>query len=139
VIPLPTPHAAYLVFYDGNCGFCSRSIRILHSLDHKDRIHFAPLGGETATLHGVASDFNADTAIVIRLSDHRKFEKSAAALQCLRALGGIPSCVASLLSFIPGRLRDRFYDLIARHRHRLFSPDHICDIPDSRLQKKLLP
>jgi predicted DCC family thiol-disulfide oxidoreductase YuxK len=108
-------------------------------MDRADLIHFAPLGGETATRHSVASASHADTVIVIRLLDHQQFEKSAAALQCLRAVGGMHSCAAALLSCIPVMLRDRLYDLIARRRHTLFPPHQVCDIPDSRLQKKLLP
>lgn len=136
---LPAAPADFIVFYDGNCGLCSRSIRILHSLDRHDRIYFAPLGGETALIHRIATTYMADTAIALRLSDHRQFEKSAAFLSCLSAIGGIGPYVARLLSVIPTMLRDRLYDILAKHRHRLFSPSDICSIPDSRLQKKLLP
>jgi predicted DCC family thiol-disulfide oxidoreductase YuxK len=131
--------ADYIIFYDGNCGFCSRSIRLLHSLDQQDRIHFAPLGGETALLYNITSASMADTSILLRLSDRQQFEKSSAALQCLCATGGIVSWVATLLSCVPVRLRDCLYDLIARHRLRFFTPYRVCDIPDSQLQKKLLP
>lgn len=36
-----------IVFYDGNCGLCQRSVEYLYVSDKKAILHFAPLNGIT--------------------------------------------------------------------------------------------
>ncbi|HVO09767.1 MAG TPA: DCC1-like thiol-disulfide oxidoreductase family protein, partial [Vicinamibacteria bacterium] len=41
--------AAPVLFYDGGCGLCHLSVRLLLRLDRRGRLRFAPLGGEHFT------------------------------------------------------------------------------------------
>jgi predicted DCC family thiol-disulfide oxidoreductase YuxK len=54
--------------------------------------------------------------------------KSRAALFVLRTLGGVWS-IARLLEIVPRALLDRAYDLVARHRYRVFGRYDACPIP----------
>lgn len=38
----------HIVFFDGECGFCKKSIRFVLERDQKKQFYFAPLQGETA-------------------------------------------------------------------------------------------
>jgi predicted DCC family thiol-disulfide oxidoreductase YuxK len=44
----PLPGARHVVFYDGVCGLCDRSVQFLLARDRERVLHFAPLQGSTA-------------------------------------------------------------------------------------------
>ena len=43
-----TAGGRHVVFYDGVCGLCDRTVRFLLRRDRRDRLRFAPLQGEVA-------------------------------------------------------------------------------------------
>ena len=99
----------HLVFYDGECGLCDRSVQFLLKHD-KDRIFdFAPLQGETAALWLVSGEKNAafpaeDSVVLIEnyKTAPRMHLLSRAVFRSLLLLGGwwkIPGSLYYLPSF----------------------------------------
>jgi predicted DCC family thiol-disulfide oxidoreductase YuxK len=125
------------LFYDGDCGFCHRSVRFV--LDHErpavDRppLRFAPLGGPTF-LACLARNPALDPAklpdsLVLALEDGRILTRSAAVLELGSRLGGPWRLLATLARAIPTALLDAAYDAVARIRKRLFAaPKDTCPI-----------
>ncbi|MCA9503230.1 MAG: DUF393 domain-containing protein [Myxococcales bacterium] len=135
------PHA--VLYYDGDCGFCHRSVRVVLSEETGTpeplRLRFAPLQSAHFTRH-VASrpDVDVDAlpdSIVLRLEDGRLLTRSAAALEIAARLGGAWRVLARLLGALPSAWLDAAYDAIARVRKRIFAaPKDACPIlpPDLR-------
>lgn len=114
-----------LIFYDGDCGFCNSSVQFV--LNHKKKpFYFAPLqsktGREILESHGV--QVKLDT--IYYLKKGKLFDRSSAALQITRRLKGLYPALF-IFYFVPKFLRDPFYNLIARNRHKLGAPH--CAIP----------
>lgn len=130
----------WILFYDGDCGLCSRSVRFVSQADAQDQIYFAPLQGTTAATHelGAYASVTNGSLVLRRISDGTMFLRSDAVLELLRALGGFWK-ILLIGRIIPRPLRETAYRFVARHRIDWFGHADTCSLPDARLVKKLLP
>lgn len=128
------------MFFDGDCGLCSRSVRFLANRDRHDRLQFSPLQGETAAGYQLAhhASLTDGSLVVRRQSDGKIFLRSDAILEILNALGGWWQLL-KFLKLIPFSWREAAYRYIARHRIDWFGQADTCSLPDPRLVAKLLP
>ncbi|MEM1422865.1 MAG: DCC1-like thiol-disulfide oxidoreductase family protein [Planctomycetota bacterium] len=127
-----------VLFYDGACGLCDRSVRWIMRRDRAHRFRFAPLQGETyAALE--RDDKPHDLSTVVALVDKELFTRSDAALAVGRELGGVWRFLARAASLVPRPLRDACYRLIARHRLRFFGGPEACRLPNADERERLLP
>jgi predicted DCC family thiol-disulfide oxidoreductase YuxK len=130
----PGAHGLHLVLYDGVCGLCSRLVQFLLSHDRRAAFDFASLQSGTGRAMVARSGGNPDELhsfyIVAnyRTAAARAMTKSRAALFVAGELGW-PWKLACLLRAIPSRVLDRGYDLIARHRYRVFGRSDQCLVP----------
>jgi predicted DCC family thiol-disulfide oxidoreductase YuxK len=130
-----------LLFYDGGCGLCHRSVRFVVARDPRGRFRFAPLGGKTfrAAVPPALQEGLPDS-IVLRTADGSLRVRSDAALHVLRRLGGGWRLLASLLGLLPRRLRDAGYDFVVRRRARWFaSPADACPLVPAHLRARFAP
>ena len=132
-----------VVFFDGVCALCNRSMRFLINRDRGGVLSFAPLQGATFALFRASTTLEEglDSIVYVRgygTGSPRTFVRSDAVLQALRDLGGF-SRVLSWLRIIPRFLRDGVYDLIARNRYRWFGRYEECRLPTPRDRAQLLP
>lgn len=104
-----------IVFYDGECGLCQRSISIINHWDKNKKLLFAPLNGET--YKQLFNETN-DMSTVVFYVDGHLFMKSDAIIEIGRQLGGVKLSFL-LLKLVPKFIRDFFYLLIARHRSKV--------------------
>jgi predicted DCC family thiol-disulfide oxidoreductase YuxK len=130
--------ATWVLFFDGDCAFCARSIRRVAALDKEARISFAPLQGELARELGFRHYAAADggTMVVLRESDGRVFTHSDGWIELANALGGWWK-VLTVVRWIPRPLRDLVYNFVARHRYRIFGRRDSCALPDPEVAKRL--
>jgi predicted DCC family thiol-disulfide oxidoreductase YuxK len=128
-----------ILFFDGECGFCQKSVRFVYEYDEGEMIKFAPLQGELAgenKLSGYAEK-EAGTMVVLREEDGMIFTKSDAAVELGKALGGVFRLLAMMVSAFPKRFRNGIYDLVARNRYRLAGKVDACGLPDEGLKKRM--
>lgn len=125
-----------VLFFDGECGLCTRLVRALLRLDRAGRLRFAPLQGPTAQSylrsHGLPT---ADFASLVFAPDWPRAEavpalRTDGAIASLRAIGR-PGC-ARLAAVPPRRLRDALYRAVARNRLRLFPNGPVNPAEDAR-------
>jgi len=117
------PLTAPLLFYDGDCAFCARSVQFLLRHDRRRTVRFAARQGEAGralearhpALRTVDSLLWLDTLG----GAERVAVRSDAALAAARYLGGGWALLAALGRVVPRSIRDAVYRLIARNRHRL--------------------
>ncbi|WP_035609737.1 DCC1-like thiol-disulfide oxidoreductase family protein [Haloferula sp. BvORR071] len=125
------------IAYDGECMFCSRSIRFLAEHDRHKRLSFVPLqtplGREIEEQAGSAKL----SSVVIR-DGTGAYNRSEGALRIMRALGGVWALLAEVGRLIPRGLRDWAYDYIAAHRYRWFGKADVCSLPSPALRERLL-
>jgi predicted DCC family thiol-disulfide oxidoreductase YuxK len=128
------PDTAHLVLYDGVCGLCSRIVQFVVRHDRRGVFGFAPLqdplGRSIVAQNGGDPDAPASFYVVAehRADTRRALTRSDAALFIARELGW-PWKAAGLFSVLPRALRDRGYDFVARHRHRVFGEYDQCLLP----------
>jgi len=108
------------VFYDGTCGLCHRSVRLLIAEDASGRaFEFAPLGSERfAQMFGNGGEL--PDSIVVQTADGRTLVRSDAIVHLQHRLGGLWRVIGFVLGLIPRVLRDAAYNFVARVRYRIF-------------------
>ena len=104
-----------IVFYDGNCGLCQRSISFLSKIDSNKELIFAPLNGETYQMFFKGS---SNLSTVVFYNKEKISVRSEAIIEVCRSLGGIKK-MAVLLRIFPLKFRDKVYDLIADQRKKV--------------------
>lgn len=123
-----------VILYDGDCAFCSRSVRFAFRRDTHARFRFAPLRGGTA--RRLAPHATGDTVVLID-EQGRVFERSTAALRIARGLRWPWSWLGALGLFVPRALRDRAYDALAKRRHA-FLAGAACELPTPELRARMM-
>ena len=118
----------HLILYDGQCGFCDRSVQFLLKQDHQRIFYFAPLQGTTAQVvlsripQGV--DWKNTLVLIENYEDHGAVPiyevRGKALFRICWLLGGKWSLVG-WMSFLPGWMYNWGYRLVANHRHLLVS------------------
>lgn len=143
---LPDPAAAVaqatpptlIVYFDGVCGLCNRSVDFILRRDQQARFQFAPLQGETAASRLPEADRRQLSSLVLE-TPQGLFRRSSAVVRILRRLGGVWWLAGSLLWLIPRPLRDCCYSLVAGNRYRLFGQKETCRLPTPEEAGRLLP
>jgi predicted DCC family thiol-disulfide oxidoreductase YuxK len=129
---------SWVLLFDGDCAFCSASVRRVVRLDKRARVSFAPLQGELARNMGLSHYAAADggSMVLLRESDGRIFTESDSWVELACALGGAWRFFL-VLRFIPKRLRDGLYRGISRNRLCFMGRTDACSLPDPELLKRL--
>ncbi len=132
-----------IVLYDGVCGLCNRAVQFLLKRDRYDRLRFASLQSDFAATLLKRHDIDhqdLDTVYVV-LDQGKDTEallaKSDAALFFATEIGGVWN-LARLARIIPRPIRNWVYDLVARHRYRVFGKYETCMLPDPRHKHKFI-
>jgi predicted DCC family thiol-disulfide oxidoreductase YuxK len=127
----------WVLFFDGDCGFCSRSVRLVARLDRRGRVDFAPLQGQLARQLGLGGHAasHGGSMVVWREPDRSLFTRSDALLELATALGG-PWRLLCFTKFVPRRLRDAIYQAIADRRGSLPGGSS-CALPDPQLARRM--
>jgi len=121
-----------LLLYDGECGLCSRTVRFVLRRDRLKRLRFAALrsaAGEAALRAAGLQPEPSLSTVVLLTADGEALVRSDAALGVAADLRW-PWRWATALRWVPRRLRDGAYRLVARHRLRIFGGAERCVLPD---------
>ncbi len=129
----------WILFFDGDCAFCSAGVRRVVRFDRGKRIRFAPLQGKLSAEKGFTHyvDPSGGSMVLLREDDGRVFVRSDGAIELARALGGAWRCLV-LAKFIPRPLRDAVYKWIARNRYWLSKKGDFCLLPDPEMAARVL-
>ena len=125
----------HLILYDGLCGLCSRLTGFVLARDRKGVFDFVSQQGTCG--RSIMSRYGRDPDALSTFYIVTDYRSNSPALLCgatavlflLNTIGGSWRLVA-LLGFLPRRLLDCGYDLIARNRYFLFGRLERCLLPD---------
>jgi len=132
-----------LVFFDGDCGLCDRSVRWLLDRDPEGRLHFAPLQGPTAAQrlapHATMLE-GVDSMVLLDRTEgsERVYIRSRAIFRMLAVLPGRARWLARL-RILPAFLTDLGYRFVARIRKRVFGAPDLCRAPTPEERTRFLP
>ena len=111
-------HPPAIVFYDGLCGLCERTMRLAAPRARHGALRFVDSGSPEGEMM-LASRALAATAqetLIVFVGD-RVFVRSAAVVQILKRLRW-PWRAQAVVWLVPRPLRDWVYDQVAKRRER---------------------
>ena len=130
-----------IVFYDGYCILCNRTIDFVIKYDKKEKILFASLQSDYAisTLSKLKykSENIKNIDNVIYLQNTIVKIKSDAILSILSDMGGVYH-LCNIFYCIPRFVRNYLYDQIANRRYKWFGKRDTCRIPTKNEIHKIL-
>jgi predicted DCC family thiol-disulfide oxidoreductase YuxK len=140
--PLRTPPA--ILFYDGTCGLCDRTVAWLLRRDRRAALRFAPLDGATAAqARARVARWPVGVDSVVLVEDDgtaaRATWRTAAVAGALARLPSPWPWAAWALRVVPRPIADAGYDLVARLRRRLAPPPAACARLPEALRDRILP
>jgi predicted DCC family thiol-disulfide oxidoreductase YuxK len=118
-----------IVFYDGFCRLCSSFMRLIVKKSQQKRISLATI--DQMDKSGIKSDLFIKDELPDSLIYYRNgkwYYYSDAVLEIMKDLGGIWKGLY-ILHFIPKKLRDWIYKIIAKHRFNWFGRNESCFLP----------
>ena len=135
-----------IAFFDGVCSFCDGTVKWLVAHDPEQRLHFAPLQGETAATvrAGFPDRFPVDIDTFVYLEPGDDFAgrrihlRSEAVFALADDLGGELRWITRF-RWLPRWLTDLAYRLFASNRYRMFGKLEACDVPTPADRARLLP
>lgn len=127
-----------IILFDGICNLCNSTVQFVIKHDAKNKFQFASLQsefGQNFLKENALSTSNFDSIIFI--SEESYYQKSDAALRIAEQLK-FPINSLVFLKFIPKKIRDFSYYLIAKNRYKWFGKNETCFIPTKELNQKFL-
>jgi predicted DCC family thiol-disulfide oxidoreductase YuxK len=131
-----------IIFFDGVCGLCNRTIDFVLREDRERLFLYSPLQGET--FRSIKQDYpetlNTDSIFVLRRSPEKEtlLQKSDALIYIVDRL---PSYrwLAAIGRMLPAPIRDSVYRLIAATRYRIWGKRDSCRLPTAEERARFLP
>jgi len=132
-----------LLLYDGSCGFCARSVQfVLRHEGARRSLRFAslqsPAGAEIRARHPELDAIDSVIWYEAGRPSDVVLVKSRAVLRVLGYLGGVWRALGWFGAIVPRVIRDRVYDFIARHRHRLVRGAPSCVVPTAEQRPRFV-
>ena len=124
-----------IVFYDGDCGFCNRTIQLILNNEKGSILYFCALQSESALSLFKQHQLPAPDMSTFYFFDGRFYSKSTAAIK-LSAYLKFPYSLMWFGWFVPRFLRDWMYDVVAKRRQQLASG--FCVIPSPKQGKRFI-
>ncbi len=125
-----------IVFYDGECTLCNRTVRFLIKADRSQKLKFAPLGGITAKILNI-TEFEDGDASVVFYNNEKVYYKSTAILNIIRELP-FPWKLFHVFKIVPTFIRDYCYKVIGKNRYNWFGKAKSCIMNESKYKRRLL-
>jgi predicted DCC family thiol-disulfide oxidoreductase YuxK len=131
-----------IVFFDGVCGLCNRTVDFVLREDRERTFLYSPLQGET--FRRIARDhpetLNADSIFVLKRGPEKEIllQRSDAFLYILDNLPRY-RWLARIGKKFPTRIGDAVYRLIAATRYRIWGKRDSCRLPTPEERTRFLP
>ena len=127
-----------IILFDGVCNFCNSSVNFVLEHDRAQIFHFSPLQSEKGTeLLSRQGREETDLRALILIDENELLEGMDALIRISKYLKGYPRLLY-LLRFLPRKIRDGVYALIARNRYKWFGKKEVCRVPSPGEEERFL-
>jgi predicted DCC family thiol-disulfide oxidoreductase YuxK len=123
-----------IIFYDGVCGLCDKSVQFIIAHDTRKIFRFAALQSDLAK-QALGKDLSLDSFIYYE--NGKAFDRSTGALKMFKKLGGLWSLLYVFM-IIPPFLRNTVYDWVAKNRYKWFGKFDSCKIPTPEQRSRFI-
>jgi predicted DCC family thiol-disulfide oxidoreductase YuxK len=120
-----------IVFYDGICGLCDKSVQFIIKHDKKKVFRYATLQSELAK-KVIGEKVSVDSFVLFQ--DGKLYYQSTAALKVIKQLGGFLQ-TAYIFILVPPFIRNAVYDWVAANRYKWFGKYDTCVVPTMEQRK----
>jgi len=124
-----------IVFYDGSCGFCNKTVQLILKLEKNQECQFAAIQSSFAQQFFKKQNIVVDMSTFYYAKNGTVFTKSTGFIELSKEFRR-PWNYLTILTIIPKKIRDFFYDVIARRRTKLAG--NFCYLPHSEEKKRFL-
>ena len=116
----------HILIFDGECGFCNKSVQFVTSREKNKKLYFSPQESETGKELLKYFEISSDINSMILIRDYSAYIKSCAALRLTWYMKGLWPLL-SIFLIIPPFLRNPVYDFIAKRRMKIFGRIESCE------------
>jgi len=123
-----------ILFYDGECGFCQNSVQFFLKHEKNHQFLFASLQGSTGK-EQLPEYLTKDLDSLVVKRGEAILTESDAVFFIAENLS-FPYSLAKIGKYVPKRLRNGIYRMIAQNRHKLSKSSESCRLlsKDERLR-----
>ncbi|MFY0606060.1 MAG: DUF393 domain-containing protein [Cyclobacteriaceae bacterium] len=134
----PEVTSYHIIYFDGVCNLCDGLVNEIIDQDDSNLFKFSSLQSDFARSSLSESDLDIDKIdSIILWSEGAYFIKSQAVFRIAQILKGKWFLIA-MFRWIPTKLADYVYDIVARNRYRWFGKLDSCKIPTPELESRFL-
>ena len=123
-----------IVFFDGECGLCSRVVRFINRYEKKEVIIFSPLQSDFAIKVLANKNIKPDLNTFYFYSNDKITDRSSGVLKIIPFLKWYFSFLL-IFWIVPKFIRDFFYNIIAKNRLKIYKD--VCSY-SSKLNKRII-
>ncbi len=134
-----------VVFFDGTCAMCAKTVLFVHNRDKEAAFRFAPLesGVFKVVLEAFPSLAGVDSIVFLEFGAENASKisvRSDAVIQILKKLGFFWKTLAFLGQLVPRPIRDVTYRFVAARRYAILgrNASASCPLPPRELADKLI-
>jgi predicted DCC family thiol-disulfide oxidoreductase YuxK len=130
IVPKEHINKGYFVIYDGDCGFCQRTVNLIKKFDWLHKFNFISFQDEKAfkTFKELTPEMCQKEIFLVKFSDNnKKYFPGYDAFKMMTLF--IPvTMLFSWFFFLPGivQLGRILYKIVAKNRHRIKLGDKTC-------------
>ncbi|MBP7807745.1 MAG: DUF393 domain-containing protein [Bacteroidia bacterium] len=126
-----------VLFFDGNCGLCNRSVKFVLRKEKKSELIFSALQSEFAkkTLQPFNLEGQLDSMVL--LENGKIHLQSSAALRVTKYLKGLWPLMMIFI-IVPPFIRNGIYNYVAKNRITWFGTADYCEMMTPELRKRFL-
>lgn len=127
-----------VVFFDGECTLCSRTVKFLLRHNHSGNLRFASLQSDAGLrITEVAGKALQQPDSVLLLQDSKLYGYSTAAIKITEHLN-FPWNFLRIMIIVPEFIRDFFYRMIVKKRYKWFGKEPYCISGGENFQKRFI-
>lgn len=129
------PKGQGIIVFDGYCVLCSSTVTFLTRIDKEKKFLFTTF--DSQTWRNLSVPLSPETDSIVLLMDSEVYIQSEAIIRIIYELG-FPWSLLRVIRFIPFKIREKVYRLIAKKRYKLFGRRDTCSIPDAVVTNRQL-
>lgn len=122
-----------IVFFDGVCNVCDKTVDFILKYDKDKKFSFSSLQSQFARNFFIEHEMKVSLDTIVVYCDGNFLKRSKAMLYILKHLKGYPRFLGLILSLSPAFISNYFYALFARHRYHIFGKQEVCKIPSKEV------